>query len=59
VKVDAASTIDQPPPPDLCEPGQSPVVDENLISDCTAMTKDFGDWFLTVVEYGKERLGWK
>ena len=54
VKVDSASTIDQPPPPRLCEPGEDPNVDVDLVASCTAMTLEFGDWYLTLVEYGKE-----
>jgi len=59
VQVDDTSWLDQPPPPRLCEPGQNPDVDENLVADCTAMTEDFGNWYLGVVEQGKELLGWK
>ena len=59
VKVDSASSIDQPPPPRLCEPGEDPNVDADLVASCTAMTLEFGDWYLTLVEYGKEKLGWK
>jgi hypothetical protein len=59
VKVDAASTIDQPPPPMFCEPGEDPQVNVDLVGNCTSMTQDFGDWYLTLVEYGKEKLGWK
>jgi hypothetical protein len=59
VQVDQTSWLDQPPPPGFCEPGQDPFVDENLVADCTAMTKDFGDWFIGVTEMGEELLGWK
>ena len=59
VKVDAASSIDHPPPPRLCEPGEDPNVDADLVASCTAMTLEFGDWYLTLIEYGKEKLGWK
>ena len=59
VKVDSASSIDQPPPPRLCESGEDPKVDVNLVGSCTAMTLEFGDWYLTLIEYGKEKLGWK
>jgi len=29
------------------------------VGSCTAMTLEFGDWYLTLIEYGKEKLGWK
>jgi hypothetical protein len=59
VTVDAASSIAQPPPPHFCASEEDPKVDVNLVGSCTAMTLEFGDWYLTLVEYGKENLGWK
>ncbi len=50
--------VDQPPPPVLCEPGQDPNVDENLIADCTALTRPMGDWLLGITEQGREVCGW-
>lgn len=58
VQTDQTSWLDQPPPPEFCEPGQDPQVDENLIANCTSMTKEFGDWYLGVVADGEEFLKW-
>ena len=50
--------VDQMPKPNLCEPGQDPVVDENLIAQCTALTGPMGDWLLALNELGKENCNW-
>lgn len=50
VASDAPLLIDRPPPLDLCEPGEDPRVDENLIGDCTALTRAVGDWVLQTDE---------
>ena len=45
-----------PPPPrlELCEPGEDPQVDENLIGQCTALTRPVGDWILALTTQGRE-----
>ena len=58
IAADTSAAIDQPPPPHFCEPGESPNVSQHLVADCTAMTQEFGDWYLAVVKYGTETLGW-
>jgi len=45
-------------PAALCEPGQDPEVDENLIASCTALTQPMGDWLLGITEQGREVCGW-
>ena len=47
---EARLIVDPPPALDLCEPGQDPNVDENLVAECTALTKPVGDWLLGVSE---------
>jgi hypothetical protein len=51
--------IAPPPPPVFFAPLEDPKVDGNLISSCTALTKDMGDWLLEIAENGKENCDWK
>lgn len=58
---DGCEWVPPPPRPDLCEPGQDPNVDENLIAECTALTKPAGDWWLEIDKLGQENCagsGW-
>jgi len=51
--------VNPPPPPQLCEPGQDPTVDADMIGQCTALTKEFGDWVLGTTALGRENCGWR
>ena len=46
VASDAHLLIDRPPPLDLCEPGEDPRVNSELVGECTALTRSVGDWIL-------------